>query len=52
MHFSEFNQQYLINFCSLAGERSNLAKFISHETTCKRLLATWTEWMERCRMLL
>jgi len=45
--------QYLINFsCSLAGDRSNLAKFISPETTCKRLFATWTEWMERCRMLL
>jgi len=36
----------------LAGDRSNLAKFISPETTCKRLFATWTEWMERCRMLL
>ncbi|CAO2169581.1 unnamed protein product [Urochloa humidicola] len=36
----------------LICDQCNLAKFNSPERICRRLFASWTEWMERCRRLL
>ncbi|CAO2184184.1 unnamed protein product, partial [Urochloa humidicola] len=46
-----YNIVFLLAFI-LICDQCNLAKFNSPERICRRLFASWTEWMERCRTLL